>query len=115
MDDRPRSHLRASAHVPGKAPVIGAGQGWEMPRSGSAGRERNGCCRAASFTMDHMGAWPELTPEQYAVIVTACDQAFMSDVMDEFRARQQWAETGRTDVASDLDNAAKQAMTPHFA
>ncbi|WP_327002442.1 hypothetical protein OHA72_46170 [Dactylosporangium sp. NBC_01737] len=41
--------------------------------------------------MDHVGTWPALTDEQYAVIVTALDEAAMAHIMDEFRARQRWA------------------------
>lgn len=65
--------------------------------------------------MDHVGTWPALTDEQYAVIATACDEAAMAHILDEFRARQRWAETGSTLTPSDLDIDAKRAMVPHFA
>lgn len=49
------------------------------------------------------------------MIVTAYDEAAMAHIMDEFRARQRWAETGTTETPSDLDVDAKRAMIPHFA
>src|SRR5258708_5294869 len=65
--------------------------------------------------MDHVETWPALTDEQYAVIVTAYDEAATAHIMDEFRARQRWAEPGSTETPSDLDIDAKRAMIPHFA
>jgi hypothetical protein len=65
--------------------------------------------------LGRMGAWPALTEEQFAVIITAYDEAAMMHIMDEFRARQRWAETGATTTPSDLDIDAKRAMIPRFA
>ncbi|MEU7821655.1 hypothetical protein [Catellatospora sp. NPDC049133] len=62
-----------------------------------------------------MGTWPALTEEQYAVIVTAYEEAAIGHILDEFRARQRWAETGTTTTPSDLDLDAKRALVPHFA
>lgn len=49
------------------------------------------------------------------MIMTAYEEAAMVHIMDEFRARQRWAETGTTETPSDLDIDAKRAMIPHFA
>jgi hypothetical protein len=65
--------------------------------------------------MAHIGAWPALTEEQYAVIITAYDEAATVHIMDAFPARQRWAETGSTRTGSDLDVDAKRGMIPHFA
>lgn len=65
--------------------------------------------------LDRMGTWPALTEEQYAVIITAYEEAATAHIMDEFRARQRWAETGTTRAPSDLDINAKRTMITRFA
>lgn len=65
--------------------------------------------------LGRMGAWLALSEEQFAMIITAYDEAATVHVMDEFRARQRWAETGATTTRSDLDIDAKRAMIPRFA
>src|SRR5690349_17242717 len=61
-----------------------------------------------------MSAWDELTPEQYAVMLTAHEEAFVIHVMDGWRARVRWAETGTTRTPSDLDDEAKRRLIPRF-
>jgi hypothetical protein len=39
----------------------------------------------------------------------------IADIMDQWRARQRWAETGGTRTPSDLDDAAKLRLIPRFA
>jgi hypothetical protein len=65
--------------------------------------------------MDGVGNWPALTDEQYAIIITAEEEAAVNDILDEFRARQRWAETGSKLTPSDLDIDAKRALIPHFS
>jgi hypothetical protein len=40
-------------------------------------------------------------------MITAADDGRLIDVMDSWRARQRWAETGNTRTHSDLDDTAK--------
>jgi hypothetical protein len=61
-----------------------------------------------------MGVWDELTLEQQAVMVNAVEEAFLVSVMDSWRARQRWAETGSTQTPSDLDDEAKRQLIPRF-
>ncbi|MDQ7911312.1 hypothetical protein RB614_43170 [Phytohabitans sp. ZYX-F-186] len=53
--------------------------------------------------MDGMATEDLLCEEQLAVIIVAVEEATVADVMDEYRARQRWAETGSTLTPSDLD------------
>jgi hypothetical protein len=61
-----------------------------------------------------MGVWDELTLEQRAVMVNAVEEAYLVDVMAEWRALQRWAETGSTETPSDLDDEAKRQLIPRF-
>ena len=65
--------------------------------------------------MDGVSTDDELTDEQFAVIVIAEEEGPVAHVLDEYRARQRWAETGSTLTPSDLDDAAKLALIPRFA
>jgi len=62
-----------------------------------------------------MGNWPALTDEQYAIMIAAAEEASVSNILDGFRARQRWAETGSKLTPSDLDADAKRALVPRFA
>ena len=62
-----------------------------------------------------MTAWSQLTPEQQAVMVNAVEESFLIYVLDEWRARTVWAETGSTLTPSDLDDAAKRQLISRFA
>jgi hypothetical protein len=62
-----------------------------------------------------VSAWDQLSPEQYAVMINAVDEAALVDVMDEYRARIRWAEAGSTLVGSDLTDDDKRALMPRFA
>jgi hypothetical protein len=59
-------------------------------------------------------AWRGLGPEEYAVMITAADEGSLIDVMDSWRARQRWAETGSTRTPSDLDDTAKVRLVARF-
>jgi hypothetical protein len=56
-----------------------------------------------------------LTPEQYAIMISAVDQAALVDVMDEYSARIRWAEAGSTLVGSNLTDDDKRGLMPRFA
>jgi hypothetical protein len=60
-------------------------------------------------------AWSQLTSEQQAVMVNAVEESLLIHVLDEWRARTLWAETGSTLTPSDLDDAAKRRLIPRFA
>lgn len=60
-------------------------------------------------------AWSQLTPEQRAVMVNAVEESFLVNVLDEWRARALWADTGSTLTSSDLDDAAQRQLIPRFA
>jgi hypothetical protein len=60
-------------------------------------------------------AWAELSQEQYAVMITAAEEACLIHVMDAWRARQRWAETGSTLTPSDLDEVTKGTLIPRFS
>jgi len=60
-------------------------------------------------------AWSQLTLDQQAVMVNAVEEGFLIDVLDEWRARILWAETGSTLTGSDLDDSAKRQLIPRFA
>jgi hypothetical protein len=59
--------------------------------------------------------WDELTLEQYAVMVTAFEEAYLVNVMSEYGMRLQWAKTGDCTRSSNLDDDAMQRLIPHFA
>ena len=61
-----------------------------------------------------MEVWGELSPEEYAVMITASDEGRLIDVMDSWRARQRHAETGSTLTPSDLDDSAKSRLVERF-
>jgi hypothetical protein len=61
-----------------------------------------------------MGLWDELSLEQTVVMINAFEESFLVCVMDEWRARQRWAETGSTQTPSDLDDEAKRQLIPRF-
>jgi hypothetical protein len=61
-----------------------------------------------------MGGWDVLTPEQYAIMINA-EEAYLVNVMDEWRARVRWAETGTTRIPSDLTDGQKIELKPRFA
>lgn len=56
-------------------------------------------------------------PEKpYAVLINAMGGGGLTaDIMDEWRARQRWVETGSTLTPSDLDDNAKREPIPRFA
>jgi hypothetical protein len=60
------------------------------------------------------GVWDEPTLEQRAVMINAVEEAFLVCVMDKWRARQRWAETGSTQTPSNLDDEAKRQLIPRF-
>ncbi|BCJ63027.1 hypothetical protein [Polymorphospora rubra] len=62
-----------------------------------------------------MHVWDELTLEQFAVMVTAVEEAYLNNVIDEYGARLEWAKTRDTTIPSKLDAAAKRQLIPHFA
>ncbi|GAA2611504.1 hypothetical protein GCM10010399_47960 [Dactylosporangium fulvum] len=62
-----------------------------------------------------MQVWDELTLEQYAVMITAIEEAYLCDVIEEYRTRLHWAETGDVSHPSNLDDAGKRQLIPHFA
>jgi hypothetical protein len=62
-----------------------------------------------------VSAWSQLTSEQQAVMVNAVEESFLIYVLDEWRARTLWAETGSTLTPSDLDDDAKRRLVPRFA
>ncbi|MEV0396725.1 hypothetical protein [Polymorphospora rubra] len=62
-----------------------------------------------------MHAWNELTLEQFAVMVTAAEEAYLNNVIDEYGARLEWAKARDTTIPSKLDDAAKRQLIPHFA
>ncbi len=62
-----------------------------------------------------MSAWDDLGPEQIAIMITAFEEAYLINVMDEWRARQRWAETQSTHVPSDLTDLDKEQLIGHFA
>ncbi|MEV6965782.1 hypothetical protein AB0M47_11770 [Hamadaea sp. NPDC051192] len=62
-----------------------------------------------------MSLWGTLTAEQRAVMITAAEEASLVNVMDEWRARQRWAETGSTRTPSDLTDADKDRLIERFA
>jgi hypothetical protein len=47
-------------------------------------------------------------------MITAADDGRLIDVMDSWRARQRWAETGNTRTPSDLDDTAKKHLVARF-
>jgi hypothetical protein len=57
-------------------------------------------------------AWSQLTTEQQAVIVNAVEEGFLTCVLDEWRARVLWAESGSTLTPPDLGDAAKLQLIP---
>ena len=58
--------------------------------------------------------WDRLTPEQYAVVLTAHEEGMLIHVLDGWRARQRWFETGTTLTPSDLTDDDKRALIPRF-
>lgn len=56
-----------------------------------------------------------MTAEQSAVMIIATEEAYLVNVMDEWRARQRWAESGRTLTPSDLTDDEKRQLIPSFA
>jgi hypothetical protein len=81
-------------------------------------RGSNACHTLPPPTSDchdqRMGVWDEMNPEQTAVMIEAIHEAFLIHVMDAWRARQRWAETGSTLTPSDLDDEAKRQLIPRF-
>jgi hypothetical protein len=59
--------------------------------------------------------WDELTLEQYAVLVSAYDEAYLNNVMDEYGMRPQWAKTRDIRGMSNLDDDGTRRLIPHFA
>jgi hypothetical protein len=59
--------------------------------------------------------WDELTLEQYAVMITAVEEAYLVNVMDEYAMRLQRAKTGDRTRSSNLDDDAKRRLIPRFA
>jgi hypothetical protein len=59
--------------------------------------------------------WDELTLEQYAVMISAYEEAYLNNVMDGYGARLQRAKTGDPGRSSNLDDEAKRRLIPHFA
>ncbi len=47
-------------------------------------------------------------------MITAVDEGRLIDVMDSWRARQRWAETGSTATPSDLTDSAKRNLVERF-
>jgi hypothetical protein len=59
--------------------------------------------------------WDDLTLEQYAVMITACEEAYLVDVLGEYGMRLEWAKTADTRRSSNLDDEAKRRLIAHFA
>jgi hypothetical protein len=62
-----------------------------------------------------MTAWDRLTPEQAAVMIAASEEVFLVNIMDEWRARQRWAETGSMHTPSDLSGLDKERLIGRFS
>jgi hypothetical protein len=63
-----------------------------------------------------MSPWDSLTPEQFAVMVVAYEEGYLVNVMDEWRARQHWAESGSARlVGAGLSDTDKERLIGHFA
>jgi hypothetical protein len=58
--------------------------------------------------------WSTLTPEEYAVMITAQEEGQLIHVLDAWRARTRWAETGTTSTPSDLTDDMKRELFPIF-
>jgi hypothetical protein len=71
--------------------------------------------RVARGYGDDVNPWLTLTPEQYAVMITAHEEGMLISVLDAWRARIRWAETGTTRTPSDLTDDMKRDLVPRFA
>ncbi|WP_238005859.1 hypothetical protein KZZ52_41620 [Dactylosporangium sp. AC04546] len=62
-----------------------------------------------------MNIWDELTLEQFSVMFTAAEQAFLNNVLHEYGMRRKWQTTGDTTSSSDLDEDGMRLLIPRFA
>jgi hypothetical protein len=62
-----------------------------------------------------MSVWDELTPEQYAVMINAVEEAYLNGVIYEYNLRVHGRRTGNALVAPPISEEAVRSLIPRFA
>lgn len=62
-----------------------------------------------------MSVWDELTPEQYAVMIGAVEEAYLNDVIYEYNLRVNGVKDGNAVVAPPISEVTVRSLIPRFA